>query len=73
MSGTDRSKKMSENTPILSEVNLIMDDKEYLMSTNGGVLATLSALVGGGICTISYGINDTGLIFVGALIVFMNI
>ena len=67
------TKKISENTPILSEVNLILDDKEYLMTTNGGVLATLSALVGGGICTISYGINDTGLVFIGSLIVFMNI
>lgn len=43
------------------------------MSTNAGVLATLSALVGGGICTISYGINDTGVVFIITLIVIMNI
>ena len=57
----------------MSEANLVFDETDCLMTTNGGVLATLSALVGGGICTISYGINDTGLLFILALIVFMCI
>ena len=69
------AKKIStsdENTPVLSEANVVIEDNESLLTTNGGVLATLSALVGGGICTISYGINDTGLVFVVGLIIAMT-
>ena len=46
---------------------------DHSMTTNGAVLASLSALIGGGICTISFAINDTGLIYVGSLILIMNL
>ena len=55
------------------------DEGENLLGKNdnsltlwGGVLATLSFMVGGGICSISYCMNQTGILYVTFLCLFMN-